>query len=204
MKEANRLVSSYVGFECWTDDECVENYVLDPDMSIASAYHRYFGMLYSYAKRFKCLSRHDIESIAFETISKCLATFKTNQGAKFSTYLTRLFKNRVVLEYRYLNAPSMNRNWYVEVTFDSVSTNEESDDFSILSTVGYCEDYGKIEIEASLDFMTLSNTEYAYISSVIQNGPSVSDAEIAREIGVSRSAISQSKKSLKNKLKDFI
>lgn len=98
----------------------------------------------------------------------------------------------------------MNRNWYLEVTFDSVSTNEEGDDFSFLSTVGYCEDYGKIEIEASLDFMTLSNTEYAYISSVIQNGPSVSDAEIAREIGVSRSAISQSKKSLKNKLKDFI
>ena len=98
----------------------------------------------------------------------------------------------------------MNRNWYVEVTFETVSTNDESNDFSILSTVGYCEDYGKIEIEASLDCMTLSNTEYAYISSVIQNGPSVSDAEIAREIGVSRSAISQSKKSLQNKLKDFL
>lgn len=204
MKRVNGLVSSYVGAEVWTDEQCIENYQLDPDMSIASAYQRYFGMLYTYARRFKCLSRHDIESIAFETISKCLATFKSNQDTKFATYLTKLFKNRVLVEYRYLNAPSMNRNWYLEVIFDNGAVREGEDDFSILSTVGYCEDYGKIEIEASLDFMTLSNTEYAYIASIIQNGPLVSDAEIAREIGVSRSAISQSKKKLKNKLKDFI
>lgn len=204
MKRINGLVSSYVGGECWTDDECVENYEIDPDMSIASTYQRYFGMLYTYARKFKCLSRHDIESIAFETISKCLATFQSEQGAKFSTYLTRLFRNRVLLEYRYLNAPSLNRNWYLEVIFDNESSREEDDDFSILSTVGYCEDYGQIEIEASLDFMTLSNTEYAYISAIIQKGPLVSDAEIAREIGVSRVAISQSKKKIKEKLKDFI
>jgi DNA-directed RNA polymerase specialized sigma subunit len=204
MKRVNTLVSSYVGDAVWTDEQCIENYQLDPDMSIASAYQRYFGMLYTYAKRFKCLSKPDIESIAFETISKCLATFKSNQDTKFATYLTRIFKNRVIVEYRYLNAPSMSRNWYLEVLFDNSSSSEDENDFSIFSTVGYCEDYGKIEMEASLDFMTLSNTEYAYVASIIQNGPLVSDAEIAREIGVSRAAVSQSKKKLKEKLKDFL
>lgn len=204
MNRVNTLVSSYVGDEVWTDEQCLKNYLTDPSMSIAFAYQRYFGMLYTYAKCFKCFSKPDIESIAFETISKCLETFKSSQGAKFATYLTNLFKNRVIREYRYLNASSMNRNWYLEVLFDSNLNNEDEDDFNIFSTVGYCEDYGQIEFEASLDFMTLSNTEYAYISAIIQKGPLVSDAEIAREIGVSRAAISQSKKKLKEKLKDFI
>ena len=71
-------------------------------------------------------------------------------------------------------------------------------------SVGYEEDFGKIEMAESIEYMTLSNVEYAYISTILESGPLVSDAQIAKEIGYSRASISQAKKKLKEKLKEFI
>ena len=198
----NKLVVSYTGGSPMSEEECIRTFDLDPDMSIAGIYSKYFGMLYAYASKFPFLSKLDIESLAFESIYKCLETFSFNKDAKFSTYLTNVFRNRVIREYRYIDAPSKYRNWYMQVSFDNHLTDE--DDFSVFSTLGYEEDFGKLEIEASVEYMTLSNTEYAYIMSVLEEGPSVSDAKIADEIGVTRAAVYQAKKKLQKKLKDFL
>ena len=200
----NKLVARYIGNTAWTDDQCIDNYSEQPDRAIAELYARYAGMLHSAARRFSLFSQFDVESFAFESIYKCLETFKNDGTAKFATYLTHVFRNRLLTEYRYLNAPSKHRNWYLQVQLASTLAPEDEDDYSPFLSVGYEEDFGKIEMAESIEYMTLSNVEYAYISTILESGPLVSDAQIAKEIGCSRASISQAKKKLKEKLKEFV
>lgn len=199
----NKLVASYVGSQPWTEQECLENFSIDPDMAIANIYSKYFGMLYTYARKFPALSKLDIESLAFESIHKSLSTYTEDRSAKFATYLTRVFRNRVLGEYRYIDTPTKSRGWYLDVSFDSTVSNADGDEFNLFTNIGYEEDFSKIEIDASLEYVTLSANEYGYVAAVLERNGNVSDAEIARELGVSRAAISGIKKRLKVKLKDL-
>lgn len=198
----NKLSLSYIGAEGWTDEECVDNYALDPNYAIASMYAKYEGMLHTIGKAFYKLSEDDVESFAFEMISKALETFSNGKDAKFSTYLTRLFKNRLINESRALEAYSKSRGWYLEVSFAStLETDEEQID--VFSNIGYEEDFSAIEMNATIDTLTLSANEYAILECILNNKRELKDAEIAADLGIARGSVSYAKKQLKRKLRNL-
>lgn len=198
----NKLSLSYIGTEGWNDEECVNNYALDPDYAIASMYSKYAGMLHTIGKSFYKLSEADVESFAFEIISKALDTFYSNKDAKFSTYLTRLFKNRLINENRALGAYSKSRGWYLEVSFAStLETDEEQID--VFSNIGYEEDFSAIEMSATIDTLTLSSNEYAILECILNNKRELKDAEIAADLGIPRGSVAYAKKQLKRKLRNL-
>lgn len=198
----NKLSLSYIGTEGWNDEECVNNYALDPDYAIASMYSKYAGMLHTIGKAFYKLSEADVESFAFEIISKALGTFSSNKDAKFSTYLTRLFKNRLINESRALEAYSKSRGWYLEVSFAStLETDEEQID--VFSNIGYEEDFSAIEMSATIDTLTLSSNEYAILECILNNRRELKDAEIAADLGIPRGSVAYAKKQLKRKLRNL-
>lgn len=198
----NKLSLSYIGTEGWNDEECVNNYALDPDYAIASMYAKYAGMLHTIGRAFYKLSEADVESFAFEIISKALDTFSSNKDAKFSTYLTRLFKNRLINESRALEAYSKSRGWYLEVSFASTLETEEGE-VDVFSNIGYDEDFSAIEMDATIDTLTLSANEYAIIECILNNKRELKDAEIAADLGIPRGSVSYAKKQLKRKLKNL-
>lgn len=164
----NKLILSYIGSKGWTDDECVNNYDLDPDYAIASIYAKYAGMLHTIGRSFYKLSESDVESFAFEVIGKALDTFSRDTAAKFSTYLIRVFKNRLINEIRALDAHSKSRGWYLDVSFASTLENAE-DQVDIFSNIGYEEDFSSIEMNATIDTLTLTSNEYAIIECILSD-----------------------------------
>ena len=197
----NKLSLSYIGNNGWNDEDCVKNYAQDPNYAIASMYAKYAGMLHSIGKSFYKLSDADVESFAFEVIYKALETFSVEKAAKFSTYLTRLFKNRLINESRSLESYSKSKGWYLEVSFASTLETEEQID--VFSNIGYEEDFSAIEMNATIDTLTLSANEYAILECILNNKRELRDAEIAADLGIQRASVSYAKKQLKRKLRNL-
>lgn len=187
-----------------TDWECVGLYTVDPNGALAVSYKRYAGMLHSIGRKFFSFSKEDIDSIVWETLNKALSTFKFNRKANFATYVTKLMNNAMRNEYRALRVTRVQRDWYVDVEWESCSTVDEEDGLNVFSRQGIEEDWGAIDIEDSIESLPLTPNQYAYIECIVRNGHEMKDAEVAKEIGVTNAAIGGIKKSLAKKLDGFI
>lgn len=197
----NTLVREYSSVERdLSDKECVRLYEKDPNVAIAKTYKRYAAMLYSLGRKYYSLSREDIESISFETINKALLNFSKTGGGNFATYLTHLMRNALKNELRALTIESVTRNWYVDVQFET-DTSDEDGVVSPFDTRGETEEqYSNIEILESVKTTTVTQNQYNYVQAIITSGKDLSDSEVAKMIGVSRSSIKGIKEGLKNKL----
>ena len=188
---------------CPSDVQCVSLYTVDPNGALAVAYKRYAGMLHSIGRKFFSFSREDVDSIVWETLNKALSTFKFNQKANFATYVTKLMNNAMRNEYRALKVTRVQRDWFVDVEWESCSAVDEEEGLNVFSRQGVEEDWSAIDISNSIDSLPLTANQYAYIQCIVQNGHEMKDAEVAKEIGVTSAAISGIKKSLAKKLDAF-
>lgn len=201
----NVLVREYDAIGSRMDDnECARLYEQDPDVAIAKIYRKYSGMLYSLGRKYYSLGSEDIESLTFEAIDKSLKGFSSSGRGNFATYLTHVMKNSLKNELRALKIESVTRDWYVDVQFETDTTDEDGV-VSSFDTRGHTEErYGNIEILESVKTTTVTDNQYKYVQAIIQAGRDLTDAEVARLIGVSRSSIQGIKEGLQKKLNNII
>ena len=201
----NKLVNELV--DCIgtvPDTDCVALYNVDPSGALAVVYSRYSGMLHKIGQRYFSFSREDVDSFVWSTLDKALSTFRLDAGANFATYVTRLMRNTMLNEYRRLKVTSVQRDWYVDVEWEGNTSCDDVDNYNVFYSQGVEEDWSAIDITTSLPTLPLTDKQYAYIECIVRNGQILTDAEVAKEIGVTRAAVAGIKRSLAKKLDNFL
>ena len=201
----NKLVNELV--DCIgtvPDTDCVALYNVDPSGALAVVYSRYSGMLHKIGQRYFSFSREDVDSFVWSTLDKALSTFRLDAGANFATYVTRLMRNTMRNEYRRLKVTSVQRDWYVDVEWEGNTSCDDVDNYNVFYSQGVEEDWSAIDITTSLPTLPLTDKQYAYIECIVRNGQILTDAEVAKEIGVTRAAVAGIKRSLAKKLDNFL
>lgn len=201
----NKLVNDIV--DCIgtvPDTDCVALYNVDPNGALAVVYSRYSGMLHKIGQRYFSFSREDVDSFVWSTLDKALSTFRIDAGANFATYVTRLMWNTMRNEYRHLKVISVQRDWYVDVEWEGNTSCDDVDNYNVFYSQGVEEDWSAIDITTSLPTLPLTDKQYAYIECIVRNGQVLTDAEVAKEIGVTRAAVAGIKRSLAKKLDNFL
>lgn len=201
----NKLVNDLV--DCIgtvPDTDCVALYNVDPSGALAVVYSRYSGMLHKIGQRYFSFSREDVDSFVWSTLDKALSTFRLDAGANFATYVTRLMRNTMLNEYRRLKVTSVHRDWYVDVEWEGNTSCDDVDNYNVFYSQGVEEDWSAIDITTSLPTLPLTDKQYAYIECIVRNGQILTDAEVAKEIGVTRAAVAGIKRSLAKKLDNFL
>lgn len=201
----NKLVNELV--DCIgtvPDTDCVALYNVDPSGALAVVYSRYSGMLHKIGQRYFSFSREDVDSFVWSTLDKALSTFRLDAGANFATYVTRLMRNTMRNEYRRLKVTSVQRDWFVDVEWEGNTSCDDEDNYNVFYSQGVEEDWSAIDITTSLPTLPLTDKQYAYIECIVQNGQILTDAEVAKEIGVTRAAVAGIKRSLAKKLDNFL
>lgn len=201
----NKLVNELV--DCIgtvPDTDCVALYNVDPSGALAVVYSRYSGMLHKIGQRYFSFSREDVDSFVWSTLDKALSTFRLDAGANFATYVTRLMRNTMRNEYRRLKVTSVQRDWFVDVEWEGNTSCDDEDNYNVFYSQGVEEDWSAIDITTSLPTLPLTNKQYAYIECIVRNGQILTDAEVAKEIGVTRAAVAGIKRSLAKKLDNFL
>lgn len=201
----NKLVNELV--DCIgtvPDTDCVALYNVDPSGALAVVYSRYSGMLHKIGQRYFSFSREDVDSFVWSTLDKALSTFRLDAGANFATYVTRLMRNTMRNEYRRLKVTSVQRDWFVDVEWEGNTSCDDEDTYNVFYSQGVEEDWSAIDITTSLPTLPLTDKQYAYIECIVRNGQILTDAEVAKEIGVTRAAVAGIKRSLAKKLDNFL
>ena len=201
----NKLVNELV--DCIgtvPDTDCVALYNVDPSGALAVVYSRYSGMLHKIGQRYFSFSREDVDSFVWSTLDKALSTFRIDAGANFATYVTRLMWNTMRNEYRHLKVTSVQRDWFVDVEWEGNTSCDDVDNYNVFYSQGVEEDWSAIDITTSLPTLPLTDKQYAYIECIVRNGQILTDAEVAKEIGVTRAAVAGIKRSLAKKLDNFL
>ncbi len=201
----NKLVNELV--DCIgtvPDTDCVALYNVDPSGALAVVYSRYSGMLHKIGQRYFSFSREDVDSFVWSTLDTALSTFRLDAGANFATYVTRLMRNTMRNEYRHLKVTSVQRDWFVDVEWEGNTSCDDVDNYNVFYSQGVEEDWSAIDITTSLPTLPLTDKQYAYIECIVRNGQILTDAEVAREIGVTRAAVAGIKRSLAKKLDNFL
>lgn len=201
----NKLVNELV--DCIgtvPDTDCVALYNVDPSGALAVVYSRYSGMLHKIGQRYFSFSREDVDSFVWSTLDKALSTFRIDAGANFATYVTRLMRNTMLNEYRRLKVTSVQRDWFVDVEWEGNTSCDDEDNYNVFYSQGVEEDWSAIDITTSLPTLPLTGKQYAYIECIVRNGQILTDAEVAKEIGVTRAAVAGIKRSLAKKLDNFL
>lgn len=202
---ASKFVNDTVEFVGFVpDSDCLSLYAVDPNGALAIMYRRYSGMLHKIGQQYFSFSRQDVDSFVWTTLDKALNTFNPTSGANFATYVTRLMNNTMRNEYRALKVTSVQRDWFLDVQWESGTPNEEEDNFSAFYNHAVNEDWSAIDIANSLPTLPLTDNQYAYIECIVKNGSIMTDAEVAREIGVTRASVRAIKTSLAKKLDNFL
>lgn len=201
----NKLVNELV--DCIgtvPDTDCVALYNVDPSGALAVVYSRYSGMLHKIGQRYFSFSREDVDSFVWSTLDKALSTFRLDAGANFATYVTRLMRNTMRNEYRRLKVTSVQRDWFVDIEWEGNTSCDDEDTYNVFYSQGVEEDWSAIDITTSLPTLPLTDKQYAYIECIVRNGQILTDAEVAKEIGVTRAAVAGIKRSLAKKLDNFL
>ena len=201
----NKLVNDIV--DCIgtvPDTDCVALYNVDPNGALAVVYSRSSGMLHKIGQRYFSFSREDVDSFVWSTLDKALSTFRIDAGANFATYVTRLMRNTMRNEYRHLKVTSVQRDWFVDVEWEGNTSCDDVDNYNVFYSQGVEEDWSAIDITTSLPTLPLTDKQYAYIECIVRNGQILTDAEVAKEIGVTRAAVAGIKRSLAKKLDNFL
>ena len=201
----NKLVNDIV--DCIgtvPDTDCMALYNADPNGALAVVYSRYSGMLHKIGQRYFSFSREDVDSFVWSTLDKALSTFRIDAGANFATYVTRLMRNTMRNEYRHLKVTSVQRDWFVDVEWEGNTSCDDVDNYNVFYSQGVEEDWSAIDITTSLPTLPLTDKQYAYIECIVRNGQILTDAEVAKEIGVTRAAVAGIKRSLAKKLDNFL
>ncbi len=188
------------------DEEIAERYKNEPgnrDIFVSKIFTRYSNYLSWYNNK-SYYSDQDKESMLLEVIHEALTKFDDTKGVKFKTMLATYLRNRFRYEDELLFA--RNRSWFLDTTFASgaVDTADGTGTELLELLLGGEEDDYSFELEDSLKTLGLSHNQYRYCQYVLSCNYIPTDAEVARELGISKSGVSVIKSYLREKLKDLL
>lgn len=179
-------------------DLILVNSIKDKDgAAVAYAFCKYYFLNINVKSEYFGFDDEDFDSFLLEEIVKAANNYSEERKAKFSSMISIYFRNRVRIEMYALNKASkkiLSSNSYIAV--DDEEVHEQ-----LIDLTGSL-DYDLIEVEETVSRLKLSENEMKYISVVIHSNILLKDAEIARELGISRAGVGVIKKSLKKKLSE--
>lgn len=157
---------------------------LDPSL-LATAFAKTYKLILKVSEKYYGLTEDDIASLALEKLDYCLQTHDS-QVAAFSTYYTTHLINRFREETQSLNTHKRKIIFHSD-SYEALVENgfDIEDNTSIDETLDNIESYG------------LNDREVEYCNLILQN---YTNAEIAKQLGVSVMTLSNMRKKLREKL----
>lgn len=198
----------------WIDDdrELAKRYQLGENQNecIQKVRDRYFNMLKYKAAGSKyrnIVDTWDIDSYAMESIHVSLNTYKPDSQVYFYVYLQRVFLNALRSYSQIVMAETKGRNWYLNFEDGNSTKNMNGDEYSLFDAGMGAEDYTDVDdfvFRRAVEEMDFTPNQRKYVDYVLNCTYIPSDAEVAREIGMSRAGVGKLKKSLSDKMISLI
>lgn len=187
-----------------TDSEVLKLFLEDENVAIAKMHRKYAGMLNSLCRSYNCFDYSDKQSLIFECIYKAMQSYNKEAGANFATYLTRVTTNKFRSASNYVFAKSKNRQWFLEAVYVDGNDNESENVKSAIDNMAAKQDvFGMIDILESVQMFSLSTNQYNYLKLILDCPyETLTDAEAARCLGVTKSGVSVIRKGIAKKLQD--
>ena len=181
-----------------TDEELIRDFNNGmEDEVIAYLYNTHKSLLYQVSKQFYGLDDFEVESIIFEQIWKCCRDYDASKSSgKLITMISTYVRNALRSKTQYNKAAKRVAN---EATnCDVFSQYEVSEDR--ITEASIIEEYDVIELNDLIESLDLTEKQMAYCKCAIDNVCVLTQANIAREIGVSTAGVNKMKKALQEKL----
>lgn len=165
---------------------------LSEDAQIAKIFIDNFAMIQNLSNKYFSIDEDTKISVALENILKVIKNFDVTRGTKVSSLLYTYYENALSLIVRNDLADIRKANKHA----DSLNAEETQDR---LKDASKCDDTTKLEIIDLIENSNFNENEIKYIKAIISD-MNILDAEIARELNMSRAGINYTKKSIKTKL----
>ena len=181
-----------------TDEELIRDFNNGmEDEVIAYLYNTHKSLLYQVSRQFYGLDDFEVESIIFEQIWKCCRDYDASKSSgKLITMISTYVRNALRSKTQYNKAAKRVAN---EATnCDVFSQYEVSEDR--ITEASIIEEYDVIELNDLIESLDLTEKQMAYCKCAIDNVCVLTQANIAREIGVSTAGVNKMKKALQEKL----
>lgn len=190
-KNFSNLSTLYTGDTSNLDNLALEYQRTEDPILLAVVFCRQYPYILTQTNKYFNLSESDKASFVVEELHKSMKDFQTGKGAKIQTLFSRYLNRRLYAETSMLNHQKRSANnsadSYEEVAETNPMKYEEE---------AY-ENYELIDSLKSADILTDNELKYCRI--IMTETDKVRDSEIARELGITASAINQLKKALKKK-----
>ena len=156
------------------------------DCIIAEAFEQIKRLIVLHNKQYPHLEQTDSISFALEKLQMCLLTYVPGSSNKFSTYFSKVYKNKLREESQYLNTHKR------KVIYNSSSLNAMMDEgFDVIGNKNI-----KYEVLTLPDTLTHKEKVYCYLLAVDYG----TNKEIAQRMNVSTMTLCNMRKSLRAKL----
>lgn len=165
---------------------------LAEDAQIAKIFVDNFAMIQNLSNKYFSIDEDTKISIALECILKVLKNFDIKRGAKLSSLVYTYYENALSLVVRNELADKRKANNYA----DSLNAEETQDR---LKDASKCDDTTTLEIIDLIEKSNFNENEIKYIKAIILD-KNILDAEIARDLNMSRAGVNYTKKSIRTKL----
>lgn len=165
---------------------------LSEDAQIAKIFIDNFAMIQNLSNKYFSIDEDTKISVALENILKVMKNFDITRGTKVSSLLYTYYENALSLIVRNDLADIRKANKHA----DSLNAEETQDR---LKDASKCDDTSQLEIIDLIENSNFNENEIKYIKAIISD-KNILDAEIARELNMSRAGINYTKKSIRTKL----
>lgn len=171
-------------------------------MLLAVMYVEMYPYLLTQVRNYFQITEQDKASYILSELHQSMLDFSETGGATYRTFSIRYIKRRLFAETSSLNRKKRIANEQT-ASYDQIIDPNAERTGDNLTVDGYYEEEGFdncLAIETLESSPILTNTEIGYCKIILRESSTVKDIEIAEELKVSSSAITQAKKSLRKKL----
>lgn len=165
---------------------------LSEDAQIAKIFVDNFAMIQNLSNKYFSIDDDTKISTALECISKVVKKFDITKGARISSLVYTYFENALALIVRDALADKRRAN----NNADSLNAEEVQDRLKASSK---CDDTSSLEIMDLIENSNFNTNEIKYITAIIAD-TNILDAEIARDLNMTRAGVNYTKKSIRTKL----
>ena len=181
-----------------TDEELIRDFNEGlQDEVIAYIYNTHKTLLYQTSKQFYGVDEFEVESIIFEQIWKCCRDYDASKSnGKLITMICTYVRNALRSKTQYNKSAKRVAN--EAINCDVFSQYETSEDR--ITEASIIEEYDVIELNDLIESLDLTENQMAYCKCAIDNVCVLTQANIAREIGVSTAGVTKMRRTLQEKL----
>lgn len=174
-----------------TNEATIKYQVSRNPVYLAKVFCDMFPYLLEVGKNYFYLLDEDKASIMVEETHRAMMAFDTKRKCKVDTLISTYINRRLYAETSMLNHHKRSINKDAESYEEVCATRHEEYEEN---------EYGKVELERTLEEMNLTDNELACCKIIIEETHKLKNDEIAKELGITPMAITYIKRSLQKKL----